>query len=71
MANFRELSKLVISENAGRQVSNKEELKQTLLSLLTDTVERRMLVENGARLLENNQGSLQATCRLLAGVINP
>ena len=69
MSNFREISRLTQSAQAGRQVQSTEELESVIAEYLGDSKLRNMATRNGERLLQDNQGALTATYKCLTTVI--
>ncbi len=68
MANFREISRLVLESAAGEMVENFDELKDTLSRYLVDLEIKQMRVRNGERLLKRNRGALLRTVDALKRV---
>jgi 3-deoxy-D-manno-octulosonic-acid transferase len=69
MNNFKEIAALIQTFKGGVQVADKEELANTLRSLLDDEVKRREMGRNGARLLEENSGSTDRHMDIIASFI--
>ena len=69
MSNFREISKMVLSDEAGRQANDSEELFTQVEDYLMDADLRENAVRSGRKLLEKNRGSLEATCKHLNDLI--
>ena len=65
MSNFAEISKLVTTVKAGRQVQNWENCRLALSQLLHDSDLRAATVRRGEELLKHNRGSLARTVELL------
>ena len=65
MFNFPELTRLVLEQAAGIQVHSIDELEQALVSLCTQPTRHQHIVDNAARLLQNNRGVKD---RLLVGL---
>lgn len=61
MSNFREIASSVLARQAGEQVKDFARLGEALTTLLADSELRQKRIENGFRLLESHQGSLEKT----------
>lgn len=59
MANFREIEALVLHYGAGIQVRSSEELTVTCRALLTNAELRRVLGQNGLKLMRDNGGATE------------
>jgi len=69
MANFREISQLVLKHSAGRQASDLTELCQIVSQYLRQPQLREKALGNGRQMLQDNRGALQTTCELIGKVI--
>jgi len=65
MFNFLEISQMALEQKAGLQVANAMELEQVLERLITDANNRYSIGQNGIKLVEDNQGSLDNTIAVL------
>ena len=69
MANFREIETLVLQYGAGIQVMNQEELSAACRNLITSTDLRRILGQNGLKLLRDNGGATERHMEVIAGYL--
>ena len=69
MSNFREISRLTVSSEAGTQVQNAIELRTVLSELLNNSQLRAAAAENAKRLLATNRGALDRTFVRLHSVL--
>ena len=69
MSNFREISRLTLSAQAGRQVQNTRELETVIAAYLDDPKLRNTAAGNGEELLQDNQGALATTLEHLSVII--
>ena len=65
MSNFRLISQLVLSAQAGFQVSNMDELGTSIEKLLRNSELHQEMVVKGYQLLADNRGSVKRTCEKL------
>ena len=65
MSNFREISGMVLSSGAGKQVQDEEELYTAIREYLDSDERRKEAVKKGQEVLEANRGALQRTCDAL------
>ncbi len=65
MSNFRLISRLVLSAQAGFQVSDLDELAMSARNLLGNPDLHREMVGRGYQLLAENRGSVERTCERL------
>ena len=65
MSNFREISGMVLSSGAGKQVQDEEELFSAIREYLDSDERRKEAVKKGQDVLESNRGALQRTCGAL------
>ncbi len=68
MFNFAEVANLLLDNNAAVCVNDSEELILRISELLTDKAKVHDLVNNAARVIEQNQGSVQRICSLLSAI---
>ena len=59
MANFREIEALVLQYGAGIQVMNQQELTDAFRTLITSSELRKVLGQNGLKLLRDNGGATE------------
>ncbi|MDE0308973.1 MAG: 3-deoxy-D-manno-octulosonic acid transferase [Acidiferrobacterales bacterium] len=69
MSNFRLIARLVLSAQAGLQVSGMEELAESIGKLMGDSDLRQEMVGRGYQLLAENRGSVTRTCERLLSVL--
>ena len=69
MANFREIEALVLQYGAGIQVHNPEELTATCRSLITSAELRRVLGQNGLKMMRDNGGATERHMEVIAGYL--
>ncbi len=65
MSNFRQISQLVLSAQAGLQVPDMDELTKTVKLLLENSDLHQEMVVRGYQLLAENRGSVKRTCERL------
>jgi 3-deoxy-D-manno-octulosonic-acid transferase len=65
MHNFKEISNLFLSNNAAIQVNTNNELKQTVLDLLTDNKKSNLIADNAKKLLLENQGAVDKSIAII------
>lgn len=61
MSNFRQISRLVVSNQAGCQAADMSDLATIVARLLEQSDLRRTMIENGYQLLAENRGSVEKT----------
>jgi len=66
MANFREITALVLENRAGIQVYTQETLAETLRRLINDPAERETLGSNGLAMLRESGGSAKRHLEIIA-----
>jgi len=69
MANFREIEALVLQYGAGIQIHNPEELTTTFLSLITSADLRRIMGQNGLKLMRDNGGATERHIEVIGGYL--
>jgi 3-deoxy-D-manno-octulosonic-acid transferase len=69
MANFREIEALVLQYGAGVQVMNQEELTAACRNLITSADLRRILGQNGLKLLRDNGGATERHMEVIGGYV--
>ena len=69
MANFREIEALILEYGAGIQVQSPDELTTTCQTLITSTELRRVLGQNGLKLLRDNGGATARHMEVIARYI--
>ncbi|OGU16740.1 MAG: 3-deoxy-D-manno-octulosonic acid transferase [Geobacteraceae bacterium GWC2_53_11] len=69
MANFREIEALVLHYGAGIQIQTPEELTATCQTLVTSPELRRVLGQNGLKLLRDNGGATERHMVIIAGYL--
>jgi 3-deoxy-D-manno-octulosonic-acid transferase len=69
MANFREIEALVLQYGAGIQVMNQEELTAACRNLITSSDLRKILGQNGLKLLRDNGGATERHMGVIAGYL--
>lgn len=67
MFNFEEINRLLCDEGVVKQISNTQQLSETVVALLNDANLRYTMGEKGRRLVEQNRGALAA----LVDIITP
>jgi 3-deoxy-D-manno-octulosonic-acid transferase len=70
MANFREIEALVLQYGAGIQVMNQEELTAACRNLITSADLRRILGQNGLKLLRDNGGATERHIEIISGYLS-
>jgi 3-deoxy-D-manno-octulosonic-acid transferase len=65
--NFREISEVVVSYDAGIRIASASELTRIFLDLLEHDIMRRKMGENGIRLLSENSGATLRHMDVIAG----
>jgi 3-deoxy-D-manno-octulosonic-acid transferase len=66
MSNFREIAELVLQYGAGVQVESAEVLTESCQTLLTSTELRRVLGQNGLKLMRDNGGATERHMEIIA-----
>lgn len=66
MANFRDIEALVLQYGAGIQIHNPEELTASCRSLITSAELRRVLGQNGLKLMRDNGGATERHMEAIA-----
>lgn len=66
MTNFREIEALVLQYGAGIQVRNPEELTASFRALITSAELRRVLGQNGLKLMRDNGGATERHMEVIA-----
>ena len=61
MSNFRQISRLVLSAQAGCRVADMNDLSTIVAQLLKQSDFRKEMIHNGYRLLAENRGSVEST----------
>jgi 3-deoxy-D-manno-octulosonic-acid transferase len=69
MANFREIEELVLQYGAGIQVTTAEELTTSLRALITSADLRRIVGQNGLKLMRDNGGATERHMKIIAGYL--
>ncbi len=69
MANFREIEALVLQYGAGIQIRNPDELVATLRTLITSAELRRILGQNGLKMMRDNGGATERHMEVIAGYL--
>jgi len=69
MANFREIEALVLKYGAGIQIQTPEELTATFLSLITSADLRRIMGQNGLKLMRDNGGATERHMQVIGGYL--
>jgi len=69
MENFQEISAVVRDRHGGVGVRDSRELLAVLEDLLRDSVKRRSMANAARKIIQDNQGALQKTLDLVAGVM--
>lgn len=69
MANFPEIETLVLQYGAGIQIRNPEELTDSCRALITSTELRRVLGQNGLKLMRDNGGATELHMKVIAGYL--
>ena len=65
-----DMASVILAEEAGVKVTDKEELKRALMELLTDTEERKMMGERAALLLDSLRGATLKTVQRLEKIVS-
>jgi 3-deoxy-D-manno-octulosonic-acid transferase len=69
MANFREIESLVLQYGAGIQIQNPEELTASFRALITSSELRRVLGQNGLKLMRDNGGATERHMEIISGYL--
>ncbi len=69
MSNFSEIEALVLQYGAGIQIHTPEELTATCRALITSEELRRVLGQNGLKLLRDNGGATERHMQVIAGYL--
>ncbi|MFA7405793.1 MAG: 3-deoxy-D-manno-octulosonic acid transferase, partial [Pelobacteraceae bacterium] len=69
MANFREIEALVLQYGAGIQIRNPDELASSLQTLITSAELRRVLGQNGLKMLRDNGGATERHMDVISGYL--
>jgi 3-deoxy-D-manno-octulosonic-acid transferase len=69
MSNFREIEALVLQYGAGIQIHNPEELTDAFRDLITSSNLRRILGQNGLKLMRDNGGATERHMQVIGGYI--
>lgn len=69
MENFREIEALVLQYGAGIQIRTTEELTSTCRALITSAELRRVLGQNGLKLLRDNGGATERHMEVITGYL--
>lgn len=69
MANFREIEGLVLQYGAGIQVQTPDELTAAWRSLIASVELRRVLGQNGLKMLRDNSGATQRHMEIISGYL--
>lgn len=69
MANFREIEALVLQYGAGIQIQNADELTAVCRSLIASAELRRVLGQNGLKLMRDNGGATERHMEVIAGYV--
>jgi 3-deoxy-D-manno-octulosonic-acid transferase len=69
MANFREIEALVLQYGAGIQIHTPEELTNSCRALITSAELRRVLGQNGLKLMRDNGGATERHMEVIAGYL--
>ena len=69
MTNFREICELVLKYGAGIQVESPEELLVTMRTLITSSELRRVLGQNGLKMMRDNGGATGRHLEVIAGYL--
>ena len=70
MFNFTEISRLFLTHQAARQVTDSEELAAVVTLWLKSASERSRIGENGRALLDSKRGALHKLITLVGGLLN-
>ena len=70
MFNFHDISKLFLSERAGKLVRDQEDLLKKTSFLLSNPVKLRAIGKKARRLVLNNQGATQRNVKAISKIIN-
>jgi 3-deoxy-D-manno-octulosonic-acid transferase len=71
MQNFSDIARLFLDANAAIQVRSEDELERALLDLAERPERRDELVENAARVVEENRGAADRTVAALRELLRP
>jgi 3-deoxy-D-manno-octulosonic-acid transferase len=69
MANFREIEALVLQYGAGIQIRNPDELASSLRALITSAELRRVLGQNGLKMMRDNGGATERHMDVISGYL--
>jgi 3-deoxy-D-manno-octulosonic-acid transferase len=69
MTNFREITELVLQYGAGIQVDTPEELTSSMRTLITSVELRRVLGQNGLKMMRDNGGATERHMEVIAGYL--
>ena len=69
MTNFREITELVLQYGAGIQVDSPAELTATMRTLVTSYELRRVLGQNGLKMMRDNGGATERHMKIIAGYL--
>ena len=69
MTNFREITELVLQYGAGIQVDSPAELTTTMRTLVTSYELRRVLGQNGLKMMRDNGGATERHMEIIAGYL--
>ena len=69
MTNFREIAGLVLQYGAGIQVESPEELTASVRALVTSVELRRVLGQNGLKLMRDNGGATERHMKIIGGYL--
>jgi 3-deoxy-D-manno-octulosonic-acid transferase len=69
MANFPEIEALVLQYGAGIQIHTPEELTNICRALITSAELRRVLGQNGLKLMRDNGGATERHMEVIAGYL--
>ena len=65
MENFSEIAQLVVERGAGIQVKTPDELREALGRLIADPSLNKKMGENGLALLQEHQGAMERTMKIV------
>jgi 3-deoxy-D-manno-octulosonic-acid transferase len=66
MSNFREIAELVLQYGAGVQIDSPERLTESLRALITSSELRRVLGQNGLKLMRDTGGATERHLQVVA-----
>ena len=69
MTNFREITELVLQYGAGIQIDSPAELTTTMQTLVTSYELRRVLGQNGLKMMRDNGGATERHMKIIAGYL--